>query len=228
MLGARRSVDRFIAVSHFQKRQLVHMGLDEDKIDVLHNFTQVAENPSVLPGDYFLFVGRIADGKGLEPLLKSYVRYVRQSGGEPLPLRIVGSGPEEGRFQAMTSELGVDHLVEWRGVRVGEELIHEYRHCRALINPSELNETFGLTNIEAMAQGRPVICSDRGAFPEVVRNGTDGSLFSSGSVEELSGALSSMTIEQALAMGHSSYERAQSMFSVERHLDAMEEIYASL
>lgn len=227
-LGARRYVDRFLTVSDFQRRQLILMGLDAAKITRLYNFTKDTSAPSASAGEYFLFAGRIVAGKGLETLLKAYRLYrVRCSIGA-IPLYVAGEGDAEPEMRQLAAKLGLTDEVVWLGHQRGDALEHTYRNCRALINPSELNETFGLNNLEAMAYGRPVICSDRGAFPEIVRNGVDGFIVGVADIDGFADRMCAITPESALDMGRQGYARAMSVFSKDTHLSELENIYISI
>lgn len=226
--GARRHIDRFLAVSDFQRTQLLSMGLEAEKIIRLYNFTQVAETASTSPGDYFLYSGRVTYGKGLETLIRAYKLYRDQCEAIPLPLHIVGTGDAVFELQDLAEHIGVADGVRWLGYKTGEALDHVYRNCRALINPSDFNETFGLNNLEAMAHGRPVICSDRGAFPEIVRDETDGFVVNAGDVIGFADKMRVLSPERALEMGWQGYQRAKHIFSEDTHLSELERIYATV
>jgi len=226
-LGARRHVDRFLTVSDFQRTQLLSMGIDAGKTIRLYNFTDDVDAPSTSPGDYFLFAGRLVAGKGLETLLRAYKLYRDLCATTAIPLYLAGEGDAESELRRLAEDLGVIGSVTWLGHIAGDDLEHSYRNCRALVNPSEFNETFGLNNLEAMAYGRPVICSDGGAFPEVVRNGIDGFVVSTGNVAEFADRMCELTVERALKMGEQAHERAMSVFSKDVHLSKLERIYAS-
>jgi len=98
------------------------------------------------------------------------VRVLAELGAElpRLRLRVVGVGDEDGRrLTRLATELGVADRLDLSGL-VGEaELEGLYARTLALIFLSEY-EGFGLPVFEAMAMGRPVVASDRGALPEVV------------------------------------------------------------
>lgn len=226
LLGGLRAVDKFLAVSVFQKEKLIHMGMDPQKIKVLYNFSKINLPPSNHPGNYWLFVGRIVKGKGIETLLQSYAHYRSQSKRKDiLPLHIVGDGPLLQHYIDLTARLGLSSSVYWRGSLYGIELEQCYRECRALINPSEFNETFGLTNLEAMSHGRAVICSDRGAFPEVVRHGKDGYVLVDPDPINYAKHMARLTPCLATRFGRNGHERAMNKFSQSAHLHDLEDIY---
>ena len=225
-MGAKRTVDRFIAVSEFQKTHLVRLGITEKKIVVLHHFTDTVIEPPNHIGTYFLFVGRIIEGKGLDVLLDAYARL---GGGSP-PLKVVGTGIGIERWHERAVELGLRNRVEWLGFKTGDELEQLYRECIAVINPSLLNETFGLTCLEALARGRPVIASRVGAFPEVVSEGEDGFLVEPGVSDALAEAMDRLAShpKEAKSMGSHGWEKVNRKFSRQQHYTGLQAIYDEL
>ena len=222
-LGVRSEVDHFIAVSDFQRNQLVRLGVKEEKISVLHHFARPVLNPPQTVGDYFLYVGRINRDKGIGVLLEAYSRLH----GDVPPLKIAGTGVELAYWQSVAKDLGVGSRVCWLGLKTGSDLKNLYRDCLVVVNPSLLNETFGLTCIEALSAGKPVIASNVGAFPEVVSNGVDGVLFKSGDEGELASALEMfMGVDASpVQMGLRGWAKVKEQFSADVHLEGIENIY---
>ena len=226
LLGVNEVVDRFIAVSEFQKKELVRQGIPSEKISVLYHFTEISPAPQTSIGKYFLFVGRILEDKGIAILLSAYARLNPTSP----PLKVVGTGDEIERWKAYANDLGLAGRVEWLGYKTGAELNQLYRECYALINPSLLNETFGLTCLEAQAQGRAVIATRVGAFPEVVSDGVDGLLCEPGNPESLAEAMALLAHDSqlSLSMGYCGWEKANRMFSKQRHYQGLMYIYSEV
>lgn len=222
-LGVRSEVDHFIAVSDFQRNQLVRLGVKEGKISVLHHFARPVLNPPQTVGDYFLYVGRINRDKGIGVLLEAYSRL----NGDVPPLKIAGTGVELAYWQSVAKDLGVGSRVCWLGLKTGSDLKNLYRDCLVVVNPSLLNETFGLTCIEALSAGKPVIASNVGAFPEVVSNGVDGVLFRPGDEGELASALEMfMGVDvNPVQMGLRGWAKVKEQFSADVHLEGIENIY---
>jgi glycosyltransferase involved in cell wall biosynthesis len=88
-------------------------------------------------------------------------RAIRVCAARGRRLRIVGTGPEEGRLRAMAGP-----NVRFDGWLPEEALRAAYRDSRALIQAHE--EDFGIAPVEALASGRPVIALGKGGALEVV------------------------------------------------------------
>lgn len=224
VLGARRYIDRFIAVSEYQRDQLVRLSLDQERIVVIPNFTWPRPVVSVARGDHLLFVGRIVEGKGLDWLFDAYALL----GSDAPPLHVVGVGEAREALEARAVRLGITERVVWRGFLSGEALAHEYATCIALINPSLMNETFGLTALEGLTYGKPVVVSDRGALPEVVRNGVEGLVAQANDVAGLADRIAHITGQGGASFQAAALARARHTFGPETHLKKISEIYQSV
>ena len=225
-LGVNKHIDRYIAVSQFQKNQLVRLGIEGKKIDVLYHYMDNISADSVYPGDYFLFVGRLVIEKGLEVLLHAFAQLPK-----PRPqLKIAGDGNARHELIKLARRLDVASEVEWLGFCYGEKLDMFYKNCLAVINPSLLNETFGLTCLEALMRKKPVIASNIGAFPEVVTHGYNGFLFQPGDYLALRDAMQLFSEDRNLAsdMGEAGYEKVKEKFSIKRHYEGLMKIYRSI
>jgi len=114
--------------------------------------------------DYFLFM--VADLVQLERKGYQIVRELVRGCG--IRLVVAGAISEcamAEQYERMFAEDGVEYIGHVSGRRKAELLAR----ARALLFPGQLNETFGLLVAEALMSGTPVICSDRGACPELVR-----------------------------------------------------------
>ena len=100
-----------------------------------------------------------------------------------------------------------------------EQLLDQYRHCRAFIYPAE--EDFGLALVEAQACGRPVVAYGRGGALESVVDGKTGVLFTEQTADALSAAVDRLEglqlntgeiRDNALRFSHRSFEREMARF----------------
>ena len=113
--------------------------------------------------DYYLMVGRALPYKRFDIVIKAFNEL-------KLPLKIVGKGPEMENLKKLAKD-----NVEFLGYLNDEETSEYYAQCRALIFPSE--EDFGITPLEAMASGRPVIAYRGGGALETVAENISGTFF---------------------------------------------------
>lgn len=129
-------------------------------------------------GDYDLVVSALVPYKRLDLVLDAYR-------GSAVPLKIVGTGPEEPRLRARAGP-----EVTFLG-RIDDAALRElYRGCRAVIMPNV--EDFGITAVEAMACGRPVIAFAEGGATESVLDGRTGVLFREATAASLRAAVDSL------------------------------------
>ncbi len=106
------------------------------------------------PEDYYLIVSELVAYKRLDTAVRAFGRNGRK-------LRVVGDGPE---FRALKRIAAAN--VEFCGRTSDEELRELYARCRAFLMPGE--EDFGITAVEALASGKPVIALGRGGVVETV------------------------------------------------------------
>ena len=99
-----------------------------------------------------------------------------------LPLRVVGDGPELGRLRALAGP-----RTEFLGALDDAAVAREYAAARAFLFPAD--EDFGLTPLEAMASGTPVLALGQGGATETVVAGVTGAFFAEQTVESLVAAL---------------------------------------
>jgi glycosyltransferase involved in cell wall biosynthesis len=104
--------------------------------------------------DYYLIVSELVAYKRLDAAVRAFAKNGRK-------LRIVGDGPEYRALRRMASG-----NIEFCGRASDEDLRELYAHCRAFLMPGE--EDFGITAVEALASGKPVIALGRGGALETV------------------------------------------------------------
>lgn len=114
-------------------------------------------------GDYFLTGGRLVYYKRFDLVVRAFNRL-------GIKLKVFGSGPEEGKLREMANA-----NIEFTGQVTDAEKARLYSQALAFINPQV--EDFGITAVESMAAGRPVLAFAAGGALETVRDGITGSFF---------------------------------------------------
>ncbi len=115
------------------------------------------------PADYFLIVARLLPYKKIDLAVSVF----NELGW---PLKIIGDGPEKKHLQKIARS-----NIEFVGLVDDEKLKRYYVSCRAFLFPQE--EDFGITAVEAMSAGRPVIAFAGGGALEIVKEDQTGIFF---------------------------------------------------
>jgi len=121
------------------------------------------------PGEYLLFLGRIHPDKGTHLAIE----VARQAG---LPLIIAGIIQDEVYFRDAVQPHLADHAVSYVGPVDPAQRDALLGGARALMHLISFEEPFGLSVIEALAAGTPVIATPLGSMPEILRHGSTGFL----------------------------------------------------
>jgi glycosyltransferase involved in cell wall biosynthesis len=170
--------------------------------------------------------GRLIDGKGLDILMRSFAAGVALEGGR---LRFGGDGPARPMLEDMASRLGLNEAVEFTGWV--PDMPSFWRSCDVAVTASnECVESFGMSTLEAMACGRPVVVTANGALPELVDDGVTGIVVPRGSSEALSDALVSLAgdPDRRQAAGHAARARCEQHFDIRDCASAYLDLLQSL
>ena len=161
-----------IVSSESTRRDLLELyGLPPEKLHVVllgydrARFAPAPVEPTGTP-PYALFVGNVMPHKNLLRLVEGFAEGARGTPGR-LVIRGWGRRKHVRALRERIASLGLERLVDWRPYAPEGELPDLYRRARMLLLPS-LYEGFGLTALEAMACGTPVVVSSRSSLPEVV------------------------------------------------------------
>lgn len=169
-LEAARRVDHFIAISTVVRDRIRHYYKRESEVihpPVAVNTFEVGDGA----GGYYVTGGRLTYYKRFDIAVQAFSK-------TGVPLYIYGDGPELAKLQDMASS-----NVKFLG-RVSEKQLRDlYKNAIGFINPQE--EDFGITMVEAMAAGRPVIAYQKGGALDIVKEGTSGVFFDEQSWEAL-------------------------------------------
>ena len=168
-------VDLFVAISRtVQRRIYKHYRRESEIIYPPVQTDRTFASDEV--GDCFLIVSRLVPYKRIDLAVRAFTSL-------GLPLRIIGDGRDRAALEAMAGP-----TVEFLGYVADDDRVRrEMARCRALVFPGE--EDFGITPIEAMAAGRPVIAYAGGGALETVEEGGTGIFFRDATTESLAEAV---------------------------------------
>ncbi len=170
-----------------------------------------------------LYVGRVertSRWKGLEVLVDSLAQVRAAVPG--VRLDIVGDGDDVSHLRERAERLGVEDCIDWHGQVDHDDLPRFYCRAGVTVLPSLTeSESFGMTLVEAMASGCPVVGSDVGGIPFVIRDHVDGLLVPPGDPVALADGLASVLIDpvRAAELGAAGREAAQARWDWTRQED---------
>jgi glycosyltransferase involved in cell wall biosynthesis len=185
-----RSMDAVIVPSEYLKRIVIGWGVDPAKVQVIYNALPHSPHPSpsgrgesgIMRLDpltrgagsaVILTAGRLLPWKGVDRLIEALA--LANQDGLQVCLQVAGDGPELARLQTLTEMLGVSDQVEFLG-RVGRVELAALMRAADYVALYSGYEGLSHTLLESLREGTPVIASDKGGNPEVVRHGVNGLL----------------------------------------------------
>lgn len=166
----RFATSRYVCVSEFLKKELINEGIRGEKIQVIYNGVTLNQKSKIKSqkNDSKIIIGSIGR---LHPV-KNYGELIKTMKElKNCELRIYGSGVEEDALNKLIHELDLSDRVKLSGQTTDIE--KTLSDIDIYVQPS-LSEGFGLTVVEAMLAGKPVVVTPGGALPELVENGKNG------------------------------------------------------
>lgn len=231
--------DKVIAVSQYTKDAIVReYDIPADKIEVVHNHS---DPESLMPeeGDnayryltemrklgyrVIVNVGRLTVQKGLPNLLRSFQIVTKHA--PKTFLLIVGSGEQRNELIQQAADLGIGDKVLFTGFQRGKQWRDAYGVADLFVMPS-VSEPFGLTALEAIGYGTPVLISKQSGVSEMIRNALKVDFWDT---DEMANQMVSLVQNDALRdelhansyreyMGHSWTESADKLMGIyDKHL----------
>lgn len=160
------NIDYFFVLTNFQKEKVKSLGIDESKIILKPNSLSVSFDAKKEKQGY-IYVGRLEESKGIYELLNVWKQL-----DECFILTIIGGGDIE---DDLKKEFKAANII-FKGKCSREVTLKNIASAKYLIQPSILYETFGLTIIEAMSLGVPVVGFDIGTRGDFIQDRINGFL----------------------------------------------------
>ncbi|MGI5835082.1 MAG: glycosyltransferase [Chloroflexota bacterium] len=248
--GVIDQVDRIIAQCPNEMQELVALyDADPSKIEVIPSAVDI-ETFKPVPREraraelglspderIALYVGRMLPRKGIDNVLDAFAMVASRT-SEPVRLVIVGGETNDGdpmqtpeirRLADKATELGIRHLVEFPGKRPQKALKSYYSAADVSIS-TPWYEPFGLTPLEAMACGTPVIGSDVGGIKFTVSDGETGFLVPARNPVALAERMHLLLLDTALGrrMGRAARARVERLFTWKKVGERTVDLYESL
>ena len=143
-----------------------------------------------------------------------------------LRLQIIGGGYQQSGIVDLARSLNVLDYISFEGEVVHGVALKLINDSDIMMMPSNL-ESFGVAALEATARGVPVIATDVGGIPEIIRNNVNGLLIASGDSQAAKDAILTLAADPELRsrMGAAGRKLAREMYDFQHCLDKMEQLY---
>ena len=172
-----------------------------------------------------MFLGRLVSYKGLDVLLDAAPAIEAN-------IVIVGGGPEAQRLRAKAAAMGLGDKVVFTGRVEAGQIVHYMSAAAVGVLPSiSRAEAFGLSMVEMMAHGLPMVCTElRTGTSFVNQHGESGLVVAPGDPRALSGAINQLLRDDPLRcrLGQRAAERAHRLFSTEAMMRGVVDVYESV
>jgi len=226
-------IEKFIAVSHFVKNMLSRGGIPAKKIVVLHNWVDMKKIEAYhkdLPEkreNIGLFVGQISKQKGAHIAVEAMSKVVKDM--PDFKFRVIGSGPLVSTLRRKVEKDGLSCSISLLGKVDSETLFEEYRRAKLFLCPSIWPDPCPTVVLEAMAFKLPIVASNIGGIPEMVKHGYNGFLFSPGNTDTLAEYVSKLISDEELCrrLGENSYSKVRS-FDINSQVSKLIDLYSTI
>lgn len=153
-------IDKYFTFSDFSRQIFVEskLNIPREKFIIKPNFIHEQENLEREPANYYVYIGRLSEEKGILPLLKAFSLTSHT-------LKIFGSGPQEEEVKEYAEKYP---NIKYFGFQEKDILKSEIQNANALIVPSVCYEGMPMNIIESFAIGTPVLCSNIGILSQMI------------------------------------------------------------
>lgn len=215
-----------------EKVRVIHPGVDVEKFKFREGGRERIRKEFNLGDDVVVLgvVSRFSPGKGHEELFRAFKILIQEF--RNLKLLIVGE-PTVGEIdyfrtlKNLEKELGILGRTIWTGFR--KDVPDILSAIDIFVAPSHA-EAFGLSLVEAMAVGLPVVATKSAGFLDIIEDGVNGLFFERGSYIDLAEKIKMLIKDKMLAkrLGEKASETAREKFSFEKYVDSIEDLYLEL
>lgn len=198
---------KIIVLNHEASRYFSNLGVEKEKIQVIPNGIDYGKFVTPLPSTDFrekynvegktvLFVGLLQQRKGVQYLLKSASRILKEV--SDANFLVVGEGEFKRNLIEMSNNLGIKDRVKFTGFLPDKELLEAYALADVFVLPSAF-EGLPTVILEAMASGKPVVATNVGGISSVVEDNVTGFLVNYRDTNKLAMTITTILKDESLA-----------------------------
>lgn len=166
-----------------------------------------------------LYVGNLVKHKGVQILIKAF-RDIKESN---LRLHIAGKGPYADELKRLAKN---DERIIFYGFVTESKLFELYELANITVVPSIWYDNSPVVIYESFKSGTPVIGSDIGGIPELIKDGYNGYLFEAGNINELKSIINKLPhSKENLKLMHRNVLESIKKYGMNKHIESLENIY---
>lgn len=217
-----KQIEKIITPSELYKKKLEEDGIASKKIEVLHNFIDMDDyNVKIEDKGYALYYGRIIKEKGVLNLIKAFKNIKNHQ------LYIAGDGPDIEKVEKYIKENKLEEKITLLGFLNSNEVKEYVRKARFIVVPSVWYENCPYSVLETLAMGKPIIGSNLGGIPELVKNNETGLIYKYDNINELTDKIKELfeNKDKAEELGKNAKKMAKEDFSKEAYYNKIIKIY---
>ena len=217
-----KQIDKIITPSEFYKEKLEEDGIKSEKIEALHNFIDIDDyNVKIEDEGYALYYGRIIKEKGVLNLIKAFKNIKNYQ------LYIAGDGPDIEKVKKYIKDNKLEDKIKLLGFLNSDEVKEYVRKARFIVVPSVWYENCPYSVLETLVMGKPIIGSNLGGIPELVKDNENGLIYKYNDIKELEDKMQELfdNKEKAMQLGKKAKENAIKDFSKESYYNKIMRVY---
>jgi len=242
--------DRIIAISHYIKREMLAVGVPEEKVVVVHHgIDEKSFHPGRVSRSIFrdhpqlkgrrkkivFNPARLGIAKGCDVTIEAF-RLVKNRFPEAMLLmsgsgNIIDWGLTQNKdiafFVTLIKHLGLEDSVYINTFSLKKEMPELYRLADVIVYPSSSEEPFGLAMLEAMASAKPIVVTESGGMPEIIKNDTNGYVIAKGNHEQLAERIIRLLSEDELRtrLGKTGRQQVERMYTKRIYAEQIFKVY---
>lgn len=239
-----KMIDHHIAISSAIKKNLIELGVGEDRISIVWDAVDLEEFDSNIAYQYLLeefngkkgektfgIFGRIIEWKGIREFILSADYVFKEVSNAKAFIVGDSSDGDKDYYHSMITlvrDFGIDDKIVFTGFR--EDVPALMNMMEVVVHASIQPEPFGMVLIEAMALGKPVVATKAGGPLDIINNGESGFLVNIGDYVGMGKKITMLLKNPALSkeIGNNAKERAMNHFCKEKNANSIEDIYRKI
>jgi glycogen(starch) synthase len=212
-----KAIQKFPEISG--KSSVIYNGIDIPKIEPVNlNFKE----------PHIVCLGRLVNQKGFDLVITAFVQVLKYFPNAYLT--IAGDGPARNSLEQQANKLGLNEKIHFPGKIASEEIAVLINKATVVVISSCDHDSSPVVALEAAQMARPVVASRVGGIPELVLHQRTGLLVENKNITAFADAISFLLDNPVMAqqMGFAARKRAIEVFSLERYIDAYDNLYRKI